>query len=333
MASVVGVLASISYSGASAAGVPVGLTPLRVDEAGPDVEARAEDLAAELRTRLQAGTSQGAIELAATACADSDVACLDGAARKQGVRYIVTSRITRRGPDVVVELELRDAAAGRNVAVASEACEICGFSEISETVSTAAVTLSRRIQELEAQPARLVVTSPTPGATLSIDGRAVGPLPWDGEVVAGHHELLVSAPGFVDSSRTVRATSGLEERAGVALVALPPPPRDLDRRRRVFDVVGGVLSGIGLATAAAGTTLLVVDGTPRRSSCGGRRDADGDCPQVWESTASGITLTSVGATSALVGSGLLIWNHTGTRRRTSLRAGLGPRSGYLRLEF
>lgn len=56
--------------------------------------------------------------------------------------------------------------------------------------------------------ATLILSSPTPGATLSIDGQAAVPIPFAGDVPSGTHTLVVSAEGFVDSKRDVPFADG-----------------------------------------------------------------------------------------------------------------------------
>lgn len=56
--------------------------------------------------------------------------------------------------------------------------------------------------------ATLILSSPTPGATLSIDGQAAVPVPFAGDVPSGTHTLVVSAEGFVDTKRDVPFSDG-----------------------------------------------------------------------------------------------------------------------------
>jgi hypothetical protein len=72
------------------------------------------------------------------------------------------------------------------------------------------------------QPTELVVTSPTPGARIFIDGEERGhPSPAIRVVVAGDHRVRVTAPGHETKRRVVRAVKG---RLIVAEVALRLKP-------------------------------------------------------------------------------------------------------------
>lgn len=49
----------------------------------------------------------------------------------------------------------------------------------------------------------LVVTSNVPGASIIVDGTPVGYAPWSGPLPAGTHAVVVSAPGYATTERTV----------------------------------------------------------------------------------------------------------------------------------
>jgi hypothetical protein len=82
-----------------------------------------------------------------------------------------------------------------------------------------AVTLTLR----NATAASLRVSSAPAGATLSLDGKAMGALPYEGEVDPGVHRLVVEKPGFEPFRTTVdvppgeskRVTARLDEEPGL----------------------------------------------------------------------------------------------------------------------
>ena len=55
---------------------------------------------------------------------------------------------------------------------------------------------------------RIGLTSRTPGASASIDGGAFAKLPITPDVVPGHHEVVVTAPGFREQRRDVEVPEG-----------------------------------------------------------------------------------------------------------------------------
>jgi hypothetical protein len=58
------------------------------------------------------------------------------------------------------------------------------------------------------QTGNLSVASVPDGAVLEIDGRRVGTTPWQGDLSAGQHRLLVSRMGYLSQDVTVAVTSG-----------------------------------------------------------------------------------------------------------------------------
>lgn len=86
----------------------------------------------------------------------------------------------------------------------------------------------------------LILSSPTPGATLSVDGQATSPVPFAGDVPLGTHSLVVSAPGYLDTKRDVPFLEGSLVTLDVPLVERP--------------------ASLRLTTEAA--TSVLVDGRP-----------------------------------------------------------------------
>ena len=62
----------------------------------------------------------------------------------------------------------------------------------------------------EQQMGRLSVVSKTEGATIEIDGKAVGADKWEGPVAAGQHQVLVRKQGFYTWTYDVDVTRGGE---------------------------------------------------------------------------------------------------------------------------
>ncbi len=70
---------------------------------------------------------------------------------------------------------------------------------------------------LRAGEGTLVVDSNAPQATVTIDGQPVGTTPWRGAVGAGTHTLVVSAPGFTTTERSVEVPADGTARIQAAL--------------------------------------------------------------------------------------------------------------------
>lgn len=83
----------------------------------------------------------------------------------------------------------------------------------------------------EAAPqTRVMVTSPTDGALISLDGKPPVELPLIAQVKAGKHRIVVTAPGYFDEVREVEAVDGsilaldlvLREKPGVLEIDVEP---------------------------------------------------------------------------------------------------------------
>ena len=91
--------------------------------------------------------------------------------------------------------------------------------------------------------ARLLVTSPTPGAMVTLDDKITKPVPFGPEVTPGRHKVRVAAPGFVDEEQVVEAVEGN--------VVVPVPLRERPARLTVRAMAGAQVSIDG---RFAGTT-------------------------------------------------------------------------------
>lgn len=94
------------------------------------------------------------------------------------------------------------------------------------------------------------VTGTPEAAYVSIDGRDVGLVPWEGEVAAGEHELAVHLPGYAPFSRTITAAPGAPVDVEV----------ELERAGGGDDTRHVVPLAIGIPLVAAGVVLLSMGG-------------------------------------------------------------------------
>src|SRR5262249_46940158 len=88
-------------------------------------------------------------------------------------------------------------------------------------------------EAIKAMPGKVHVETTPPGATVSLDGKALsGATPLDTEVPAGHHALDITAEGRVAQHKEIDVTfaskqdvkGDLEEKAAPAAPVAPPPP-------------------------------------------------------------------------------------------------------------
>jgi hypothetical protein len=119
------------------------------------------------------------------------------------------------------------------------------------------VTLASLPADADGQPqpgsastttASLIVSSPTPGALLSLDGQETFPLPYVGEVTPGRHVVSVDSPGFFPSKREVLLPKGGLATLDVPLVERPATVA-VDARPGTQVLIDGRPSGVTPLTA------------------------------------------------------------------------------------
>jgi hypothetical protein len=236
---------------------------------------------------------------------DSDE-CRRAAAGQLACRYVVSGTV--RGDDGSYDFHLwiGDGYTGRVSARVRQRCDICGLKAVGEKMELAASALAAKLRDTATSPARVAVQTDPPGATIFVDGDAVGPGPRDLELVAGPHELAAEAKGHIRTRLKVTAVAGVQER--VLLRLLPMPPTAMRR------TLGWVTVAAGIATLGAGIALFAING--QTSGC-----ADfpgGKCAEERHTIAPASALTVLGVV-AIAGGGILV--HSAKKKeRASLRA-------------
>lgn len=107
-----------------------------------------------------------------------------------------------------------------------------GFTEAIQTVDVAAgarTPVSFQIEPLHKAALVTVRVGGAPGASVFVDGRDVGPAPFNGELSADHHTIEARAPGYV----TVGQTVDVQDRQPMSLVLTLSPERHEGRLRVV----------------------------------------------------------------------------------------------------
>ncbi len=253
----------------------------------------------------------GASELPELAPADAallDEALRDGLEQSQieiteqaGDSPIIRLRIERAESDYEVSLTVTAATGESVVAEASETCELCGVAELRDTIVAVTARLRQRL-DLAAEESQLVVDSSPSGATVRLDGAAIGATPLQAEILAGEHDLSVEHRGFVRETSAFVARPGAEAQFSVSL-----------RRQPHRRWLPWTMLGVGIASAAAGGALIAVDGDPIASDC--NPDSSGNCEFLRKTQTGGIALVGVGGAAIVTGVVLAIaW-----RRKSSTR--------------
>lgn len=197
-----------------------------------------------------------------------------------------------------------DPRLGQPVILDSE-CELCSLVELEQLFASDLERVCRRLEteldNLEAAPGQLVVSSDPARARLRVDGAVVGRTPWSGELNAGAHTIELRASGRRPQRHTVTIAGNVEARRHFSLVS-----SFAKRGRPTWP--GYASLGVGIAMAVAGTALISVHGQPWTRRCSGPDiDIEGNCRYVLTSRPLGIGLAAIGAGAIASGIGLLVW--------------------------
>jgi hypothetical protein len=115
----------------------------------------------------------------------------------------------------------------------------------------ATVRLAPRPRPVEAKTATITVDSNPPGATLTVDGKAVGKAPWSGELDAGGHLVTGALDGYTKARQELVVVAGQTRRVTVELLVAPPvaeADRPVYKKWWFWTGIGAVVAG-GVATA------------------------------------------------------------------------------------
>lgn len=250
-----------------------------------------------------------------------DRSCWIEHAREHGMGHVLLPRIERRGPDHTLQIDVVATANGEVIASIDRVCEICGEDELLATTADLAAELLPRLDRLRAEPSEVVIDGRPLGATIELDGRVVGTVPWHGELGPGTHTVRLVKEGYLPSSRTLTTTAGVRERLEVELLPQPQPQpeiedRDPARRHRGLVAAGGSLLGVGVLGVATGVGLFALDGRPYYSECPADAvDINGRCPKMYEATAPAVVTVALGGAALVTGAALLV--HALRRKRRS----------------
>ena len=250
--------------------------------------------------------------------AQLDETCLRAIGSELGVTHVVTVEVHSADQDFRVLLRALGVTGDRSPSEVEVECPVCGIAEVESSVAAQAVVLRDRVIA-DVQPGRLVVEGTPEGATVRVDGRRVGVVPFESELASGEHELLVSERGYFDAIVPIQITAGAVERIRVDL----EPAGEEDRtQKRWRSPVGWTALGLGLAGAGAGVGLFVLHGRPHANLCDDMANIDinGACKWVYQTQAAGIGLLVGGVVVAGVGVTLVAIDRRKSRSSDTARA-------------
>jgi hypothetical protein len=192
--------------------------------------------------------------------------CLAAVAEATGARYLIRGRVELVGRNYAVHLEMLDGLTGGPIDMREDRCEICTETEAYETASVAASALKAQVSKRRLAPGAGGVPAGSAAASRVASDASGG----SGRSPAGPSSALV----------------------GEVVTPAPAP------RWRALPVIG---LAAGALAIGAGVYLLAING---QGTC---RGAPGDvCEFQYQTRAGGITLVSVGALAAAVGTTLLV---------------------------
>lgn len=263
----------------------------------------------------------------------ADPTCLAGVADSLHVREMLQVRVEQRNDRVYgLYLALVDRT-GRVLASRSTECELCGVTELSESVQNLAAAIATRFVELPRGAGMLVLESKPVGATIFVDGDRRGQTPARLELSPGRHVVELRAPGYGATRRALDTVSGVEQELMLHLQAVGPLRSPTSSYRLGAEIAGWTLMAASPIAIGLGGWLISLDGDPYRPSCTPEMpmSADGRCPSSYDSQAGGISLVVTGGVALAAGIALVVW-----QRRMRPRSGsahLEPRVGSFAVRF
>lgn len=262
----------------------------------------------------------------------ADAACFAEVAEALQVGEMLQIRVEQRNDRVYgLYLALVDRT-GRVLASRSTECELCGVTELSESVQNLAAAIATRFVELPRGPGTLVLESRPRGASIFVDGEPRGETPARLELSPGRHVVELRAPGFGAARRALDTVSGIEQELMLHLEAVGSTA-PASSYRLGAEIAGWTLMAASPIAIGLGGWLIALDGDPYRPSCTPSmpESLDGRCPSRYESLAGGISLVVTGGVALATGIGLVVWQRRLRPRGTTAR--FEPRVGGLAVRF
>lgn len=323
------ILLSAPARAASATDSKIAILPLEVKGA---LSGDARDaLTASLRSGLERGNftvlPQSDVEARADNPCDRQV-CYDKLRTTLDAGYLVRAKVTVKNRDYEVSLELIDTESGQVVASSNERCDICGLDEVGNQVASQGALMRAKLDAMGTGPAILVIDSAPSGATVIIDGEAVGTTPIEHPLVAGLHRVRVTKVGYVSDEREITSVAGVTEKLNLELKRGATSSK--------MRAIGASALGGGVAALGAGIVLLYLDDHNQiepKSYCEvpGRRDAMGNCEKVLNTSWGGAALAAGGA--ALITAGVLLLVRHRKPKSEKISAAIAPTGVFLQGRF
>jgi hypothetical protein len=285
------------------------------------------------RTRWTEGLRGGLSRGSLTVVPDAEVrpylegscdrqACYDKVRANTGATHIVRPTVVIKNRDYLLKLDLLEASTGKVLMSNEDRCEICGTEEVAGLLDSQGALLQTRLAAQGKGPAVLMLDTRPSGALVLVDGEVVGTTPLERPVLEGPHKIRVSLDGYVAEEREINFVNGVREEVSLPLQRTPGNPKT-----RALGAAG--LAG-GLVLVAGGITLVALD--DREYPCkDAEMDAQGDCPDLFNTAVAGALMIGAGAILGTLGA-VALHRHRGAKPG-SKRAQVVPTGLGLRLRF
>lgn len=247
-------------------------------------------------------------------------------ALEEALRKAVGDRFWATGPQLHVNVSERErdydamvtvTRADGSRAEAAVKCTICTPREVGQKIATTAIELLE--PPPEGTTAQVEVTSSPAGATVEIDGTAVGRTPTRVEVTPGSHRIVLRKQGHVTQERQVELVGGGEDLVRVEL------PKDRSRQHRAMRIAGWTAIGVGIAGVVTGIALIATDENPVKNNCSGPHvDRFGNCEFRWNTLGAGVGLLVPGLLVAGAGTALVVIGRKDREGSAHARLRIGP---------
>lgn len=228
------------------------------------------------------------------ACRNAD--CYPAMASALAASYLITAHVSESNKTYTMVMEIINGRTGAVLASNRDRCETCGAEEAGEKMGLAASALRERLEMEARAPARLVIRSRPPGATVVMDGKSAGTTPLDTNLAGGSHHMQLTMPDHEMVVRSFTVVAGVDESMDLDLAAIPS--------RFPYRTAGWSAVGGGAALLIAGIITMGYD--HHQVSCSlAQSDGFGNCPNVWNTRWWAATMMGVGIAAATVGATML----------------------------
>ena len=276
---------------------------------------------------------------------DTGPPCLSELCRARGAQAVINATVESTLNYYTFSLRAFSPQ-GAVVAGISGPCDACTSAEAAQQLTNRAEELTRALP----RDAVIRLQVSPPEAVVTVDGQlvTVGEL----TLSPGEHRLGARAEGFVAQELTLQVDLGERREVVVQLEAAPEstltpastdsaaeverqhtpsPPESglseasLSRKWRRIGLSGAVFMGVGGVTALLAIPTLLINST----CAGGRRDPQGECEYIYQTTNGGIALLAAGTAVVVAGATMLVWRYF--LRRRHLRREVMARSTWTAL--